>query len=314
MRGGYGVPYAKGGRNGQGAACGRGLRGPGRQPTFRGMGIAQHILADWHAAQAALLWQYELGAEDWLLDDPVNRYDLPEAIKPVPVPAAARPVAEAAASAPKRPAPPVVVPDAPKVDPVSEAAQAAARVTTLKELGEAMAAFEHCEIRRGARNLVFADGLAGARVMIVGEAPGPEEDREGRPFTGRTGLFLDEMFEAINLSRAAALRGEALYLTGVLPWRCLGNGEPEATDIAMMRPFLMRHIELAAPDIVVAMGNAALFGLTGTRGVARLRGQWMEVLGRPLLPMLHPDTLLRTPIAKREAWADLLALEARLAS
>lgn len=275
------------------------------------MGIAQHILSDWHAAQAALLWQYELGAEDWLLDDPVNRYDLPEAIKPVPVPvaAAARPVAEAA----KRPAPPVVVPDAPAVDPVAEAAQAAARVTTLKELGAAMAAFEHCEIKRGARNLVFADGLAGARVMIVGEAPGPEEDREGRPFSGRAGQLLDEMFEAINLSRAAALPGDAVYLTGVLPWRCLGNGEPSPDDIAMMRPFLMRHIELAAPDVVVAMGNAALFGLTGTRGVARLRGQWMEVLGRPLLPMLHPDTLLRTPIAKREAWADLLALEARLA-
>ena len=275
------------------------------------MGIAQHILSDWHAAQAALLWQYELGAEDWLLDDPVNRYDLPEAIKPVPVPvaAAARPVAEAA----KRPAPPVAVPDAPAVDPVAEAAQAAARVTTLKELGAAMAAFEHCEIKRGARNLVFADGLAGARVMIVGEAPGPEEDREGRPFSGRAGQLLDEMFEAINLSRAAALPGDAVYLTGVLPWRCLGNGEPSPDDIAMMRPFLMRHIELAAPDVVVAMGNAALFGLTGTRGVARLRGQWMEVLGRPLLPMLHPDTLLRTPIAKREAWADLLALEARLA-
>ncbi|PJF08364.1 uracil-DNA glycosylase [Pseudorhodobacter sp. MZDSW-24AT] len=275
------------------------------------MGIAQHILSDWHAAQAALLWQYELGAEDWLLDDPVNRYDLPEAIKPVPVPvaAAARPVAEAA----KRPAPPVAVPDAPKVDPVAEAAQAAARVTTLKELGAAMAAFEHCEIKRGARNLVFADGLAGARVMIVGEAPGPEEDREGRPFSGRAGQLLDEMFEAINLSRAAALPGDAVYLTGVLPWRCLGNGEPSPDDIAMMRPFLMRHIELAAPDVVVAMGNAALFGLTGTRGVARLRGRWMEVLGRPLLPMLHPDTLLRTPIAKREAWADLLALEARLA-
>ncbi len=273
------------------------------------MGIAQHILADWHAAQAALLWQYELGVEDWLLDAPLNRYDLPDAIKQVPVPVQA---VAAAAPAP-RPAAPVVVPDAPKVDAVAEARRLAAQAKTLNELRDAMAAFEHCEIKRGARNLVFADGLAGARVMIIGEAPGPEEDREGRPFSGRAGLLLDEMFEAISLSRAAALPGDAVYLTGVLPWRCLGNGEPAPEDIAMMRPFLERHVELAKPEIIVAMGNAALFGLTQMRGVARLRGQWMEALGRPLLPMLHPDTLLRTPIAKREAWADLLALEARLA-
>ncbi|NEX47426.1 uracil-DNA glycosylase [Pseudotabrizicola algicola] len=274
------------------------------------MGIAQDILADWHAAQAALLWQHELGVEDWLLDAPLNRYDLADAVKPVQVPVAAQPAPVPAA----RPAAPaVVLPDPPKVDAVAEARSLAAAAKTLNELRAAMEAFEHCEIKRGARNLVFADGLAGARVMIVGEAPGPEEDREGRPFSGRAGQLLDEMFETINLSRAAALPGDAVYLTGVLPWRCLGNGEPAPEDIAMMRPFLERHIELAAPEILVAMGNAALFGLTQTRGVARLRGQWMEALGRPLLPMLHPDTLLRTPIAKREAWEDLLALEARLA-
>ncbi|MDO8882286.1 uracil-DNA glycosylase family protein [Pseudotabrizicola sp.] len=273
------------------------------------MGIAQDILADWHASHAALLWQIDLGIDEWLLDDPINRYELADPVKPVPVvaPTTTAPVAVRRAAAPA----PVI--DTPKVDAVAEARASAARAGTLAELRAAIDAFTHCDLRRGARNLVFADGLPGARVLILGEAPGPDEDREGRPFVGQAGQLLDEMFEAIGLSRAAALPGDALYLTGVLPWRCLGSGEPTPGDIAMMRPFVERHIELAAPDFIVAMGNAALFALTQTRGVARLRGQWTQALGRPLLPMLHPDSLLRTPIAKREAWEDLLALEARLA-
>ncbi|MDP2079935.1 MAG: uracil-DNA glycosylase [Pseudotabrizicola sp.] len=273
------------------------------------MGIAQDILADWHASHAALLWQIDLGIDEWLLDDPINRHELADPVKPVPVvaPTTTAPVAVRRAAAPA----PVI--DTPKVDAVAEARASAARAGTLAELRAAIDAFTHCDLRRGARNLVFADGLPGARVLILGEAPGPDEDREGRPFVGQAGQLLDEMFEAIGLSRAAALPGDALYLTGVLPWRCLGNGEPTPGDIAMMRPFVERHIELAAPDFIVAMGNAALFALTQTRGVARLRGQWTQALGRPLLPMLHPDSLLRTPIAKREAWEDLLALEARLA-
>ncbi|MFN4154832.1 MAG: uracil-DNA glycosylase family protein [Paracoccaceae bacterium] len=272
------------------------------------MGIAQEILADWHAAQAALLWQVDLGIDEWLLDAPLDRYDLPEVVKPAltaaPAPAAA-PVARVTA--------PAVVPDAPKVDAVAEARALAAQAHTLEELRAAIEAFEHCEIRRGARNLVFSGGLPGARVLILGEAPGAEEDREGRPFAGPPGQLLDEMLAAIGLSREATTPETAVYLTNILPWRCLGSGEPVPDDVAMMRPFVARHIELAAPEVIVAMGNTPLFALTGTRGIARARGQWMEALGRPLLPMLHPESLLRTPMAKREAWEDLLALEARLA-
>lgn len=287
----------------------RALRGRGCGPTLCDMGIGSDILADWHAAHAALSWQVDLGIDEWLLDEALNRYDLPEAVKPaptmVPVVATAVPVQRAAA--------PVVAREVPKVDAVAEAKALAARANTLEELRAAIGAFEHCEIKRGARNLVFSGGLLGARVLILGEAPGAEEDREGRPFAGRGGHLLDEMLAAIGLSREAVTPDKAVYLTNILPWRCLGYGEPVPDDVAMMRPFVERHIELAAPEVIVAMGNTPLFALTGTRGVARARGQWMEALGRPLLPMLHPDSLLRTPLAKREAWEDLLALEARLA-
>lgn len=271
------------------------------------MGIAQDILSDWHAAQAALLWQVDLGIDEWLLDDPLNRYDLPEAVKPAPMVApagAAPPVARVAAA--------VVLPEAVKVDAVAEAAALAARAATLDDLRAAMAGFEHCELRRGARNMVFADGVAGARVMILGEAPGAEEDREGRPFVGRAGALLDEMFDAIGLSRSAEDARAGLYLAHVLPWRCLGGGAPLAEDVAMMRPFVMRHIELVAPEVIVVMGNTPLSALTGLQGIARLRGQWQTFGGQAVLPMIHPDGLLRTPMAKREAWEDLLALEARL--
>ena len=174
-----------------------------------------------------------------------------------------------------------------------------------------MGAFEGCELKRGARNLVFADGDPSARVMIVGEAPGRDEDREGRPFVGRAGQLLDRMLAAIGLDRTA--RGEsAVYITNVLPWRPPQNRDPKAEEIEMMLPFLARHVALADPDLLVVMGNISAQAVLGRRGITRLRGTWAEAMGRPVLPMFHPAYLLRNPAAKREAWADLLALQAKL--
>jgi DNA polymerase len=272
------------------------------------MGIADDILADWHAAQAALAWQVDLGVEDWGLDAPLNRYDLPEALRPVAVQPASTP---SPASSPA-PAPPP--PETPAVDTVAVATQMAERASTLDDLRTALAGYPHCDLRRGARNMVFADGLPGARVMIVGEASGAEEDREGRPFVGRAGQLLDAMFAAIGLSRTHAEPEQALYITNVLPWRPPGNRDPEPQEIAMMQPFVARHIALAAPQVIVVMGNIALRALTGTTGILKARGVWTSMQGIPVLPMTHPAYLLRNPVAKREAWADLLALEARLST
>lgn len=261
------------------------------------MGIATDIADDWEASLAALAWQVEAGVDEVIGDGPVNRYELAiEAAKT----AVAQPVAQA---------------DAGRVvagDPVAEARALAGQAQTLDALREVMAAFDHCELKRGARNLVFADGNPAARVLVLGEAPGAEEDREGRPFVGKAGQLLDRMFAAIGLSRSSPDAQSALYITNVLPWRPPGNRDPEAGEIAMMLPFVERHIALVNPEVIVVVGNTPLFALTGGRGILRARGTWAEALGRPLLPMTHPAYLLRNPAAKREAWADLLSLQARL--
>ena len=211
---------------------------------------------DYHQALALLHWQIELGATEAICDAPVNRYEVPAAVE--------KPKAQKGKSGP--------VPLAAQgPDVVAEATQAAAGAATLDELRAAMAAFEHCELKRGARKMVFSDGTPGARVMIVGEAPGRDEDREGRPFVGRAGVLL-----------------------------------------AMMKPFLARHIALAKPEVLVIVGNWSAQALLGKRGITRLRGQWTQAEGLPALPMFHPAYLLRSPEFKREAWADLLSLKAKL--
>ena len=254
-------------------------------------------------ARALLDWHVELGVDEAIGDAPVNRYDLPDA-KPQPTR-----VAEPEKGRPAPPPPPVQMPE---VDAPAEARKAVAGVGSLTDLAAAMAAFDLCEVKKGARHLCFADGNPAARVMVIGEAPGREEDLEGRPFVGRAGQFLDRMLAAIDLDRKATDADGAVYITNVLPWRPPSNRTPDATEIAMMLPFLQKHIELVDPAAIVLLGNTPLQAVLGASGITRARGQWAEAFGKPVLPMLHPAYLLRMPQAKRETWADLLALKARL--
>lgn len=247
---------------------------------------------------AMLDWQAELGADECIGDEGVDRFAVPPPAAMVPAPART-----AAAEAPPTPA---------LSDPVAEAQALAARARSLVELAELQSAYEHCELKKGARNFVFCDGRPGAAVMLLGEAPGADEDRQGRPFVGRAGQLLDRMLAAIGLDRQAPDTDRAVYISNVLPWRPPGNRDPEAAEIAMMQPFVRRHIELAAPRILVLVGNHACQAILGQKGITRLRGQWTGALGLPVLPMLHPAYLLRNPAAKRLAWADLLALQAKL--
>lgn len=257
----------------------------------------------WHAALAALAWQVDLGVTEVIGDAPLNAYVLPDKTK-VSTPAApvVMPVLTPAARA-----------EAEAGQSVAAARAAAAAAGSLGALREALAAYDHCEVKRGARNLVFADGCIGARVMVLGEAPGREEDVSGKPFAGDAGLLLDRMFAAIGLSRESPDARTGLYLTCVMPWRPPGEREPTPEELAMMRPFVERHIELADPDVIVAMGNAPCAMLLGAKAVLRLRGNWGEALGKPVMPMVTPRHLLRNAAHKREAWADLLAIKARLA-
>jgi len=269
---------------------------------------AEAAALEWRTARALLEWQVEMGADEAILDAPLSRYELPvtaprAAAPPVPD-TSPRAVAKAQAAATSTG--PI------EVDAVQLAKDAAARAPTLEALRAAIAEFEHCDLKRGARNLVFADGLPGARVMVLGDAPGREEDAEGLPFVGREGALLDAMFQAIGLSRCAATPQDALYLSTTLPWRPPQNRMPTPAEIAMMRPFVARHIALAKPEIVVLMGGLACEVALGKGSILRQRGIWAEAFERPVLPILSPAYLLRSPQAKRDAWADLLALKARL--
>ena len=148
--------------------------------------------------------------------------------------------------------------------------------------------------------------------MIIGEAPGRQEDRAGKPFVGQAGQLLDKMLAAIGMDRAASDAANAVYVTNVLPWRPPSDRTPDDKEIAMMLPFLERHVALVNPDVIILMGNAPCQALLGRAGLTRIRGQWMDALGKPTLPMFHPAYLLRQTAAKRDAWADLLAVKAKL--
>jgi len=250
--------------------------------------------SDFHYDLALLEWQIDLGATEAIAESPVNRYDVPAQV--------AKPKVASTA--------PAGVIKARSVDPVAVAEEMARAAATLEDLRAAMAAFDHCDLKKGAHNLVFSDGVPGARVMLVGEAPGRDEDKAGKPFVGRAGQLLDKMLGAIQMGRAHA--DAPVYITNVLPWRPPQNRDPKPAEIAMMKPFLLRHIELAAPEVLLVVGNWSCQALLGKRGITRLRGQWTEAAGKPALPMFHPAYLLRSPEFKREAWADLLSLRSRL--
>jgi uracil-DNA glycosylase len=187
---------------------------------------------------------------------------------------------------------------------------------SLAELEQMVRDFEGCSLKRTATTTVFADGAANARLMIIGEAPGADEDRIGRPFVGRSGQLLDRMLASIGHDR----RSNA-YITNILFWRPPGNRKPTSEEIALCLPFTLRHIALVAPAAVMLCGGTATSALLGTaEGIMRLRGRWFDLaipgLASPVpcLATYHPSFLLRSPARKGEAWSDLLALQARLES
>ena len=193
------------------------------------------------------------------------------------------------------------------------AREAARTASTLDELRALLEAFEGCALRMTATQLVFADGNPQSRVMFVGEAPGYDEDIVGRPFVGRSGKLLDLMMAAIGLDRTNA------YIANVVPWRPPGNRTPTPQETAICLPFIRRQIELANPDIVVCLGGPAMQTLLSIKeGITRARGRWypFDTGSREIraLPTFHPAFLLRSPLQKRFAWRDFLALKKALSA
>jgi DNA polymerase len=266
---------------------------------------------------ALLRWYHDIGVDLALDDDPHDRF---AELEGKSVPAA---VARLAPEAPARAAPAFAAPRAPAIPPaaisalsseavVLSAREAAERAQTLDELRRALDSFDGCALRKTATQLVFADGDPQARVMLVGEAPGAEEDRAGKPFVGRSGQLLDRMLAAIGLDRTSA------YITNVVPWRPPGNRTPTPLETAACLPFTRRHIELSACEILVCLGNPSTQILLGAKdGIMRTRGRWLEydAGSRTLraMPMLHPAFLLRQPGHKRLAWRDMRELARALA-
>ena len=254
---------------------------------------------DWHNARALLEWQVDLGATEAIQEQPVDRFTLDPA--PVKAPKIMPSVAK-----------PPAAPQVPAIDSVAVARGLAEQSQTLEELAAAIGGFELCELRKGARNLVFGEGQTGCDVMIIGDVPGREDDLHGKPFLGPPGQLLDKMLGAIGLSRPSAATPSNVYLAPFLPWRPPQSRRPSPAEIAMMAPFMRRHIVLAAPKTLVLMGGIACDALLGKSNLTDLRGQWFEFEGIPLLPMLSPGYLLRMPSAKKSAWKDLLTLKKRL--
>ncbi|MEQ9225709.1 MAG: uracil-DNA glycosylase [Parvibaculum sp.] len=267
-------------------------------------------------AAALLAFYVEAGVADVFCDEPVNRYALADervsAAPSVPREDAPRgtradPRGETAPVAPPiRAAAPSAIPleDAQAAE---SAREVAARCGTLDELRGALATFEGCPLRYTAKNLVFSDGNPKARVMLVGEAPGRDEDLQGLPFVGRSGQLLDRMLAAIGLDRTS------VYIANTLPWRPPGNRTPTPAEHAICMPFIERHIELAKPEVLVLLGGVSAKQLLRTdTGIMRLRGRWTTArIGErdiPALPTLHPAYLLRQPAQKQLAWRDLMAL------
>ncbi len=203
-------------------------------------------------------------------------------------------------------------PAAPKPKTVIDAAPIAAKAKTLIELKAAMDTFDAGTLSDHARQCVFARGNPDADLMVIGEAPGREEDIAGKPFIGSAGQLMDKMLASIGLTEDGA------YLTTLVNWRLPKNRNPSPEDIALCWPFLQRHIELAAPKVILMVGGVSLSAMTGLSGIMKNRGQWQTVTiaGKdiPALPIYHPDLLMKQPVLKKEAWRDLLVLRERLNS
>ncbi len=187
------------------------------------------------------------------------------------------------------------------------ARELAKNAASLEELHRLLMAFDGCALRASAKNLVFADGSPTARIMFVGEAPGAEEDRLGKPFVGRSGQLLDRMLKAIGLDRTS------VYIANIVPWRPPGNRTPTPQEVAICKPFIERQIELVNPDLLVCLGGPSSQNLLNLKeGILRTRGRWFSynLAGRSVqaLATLHPAYLLRQPLQKRLAWRDFQAL------
>jgi DNA polymerase len=279
----------------------------------------------------ALRWQVEAGAAEAIGEAPVDRFA--ESAAPpastAPPASAARPASSAPQTTPATPSPspastPSLAPAPPR--PTQATARApssialagtahelAAAANTVEELHQALERFDGCALKATATNLVFCDGNPQARVLMIGEAPGAEEDRQGKPFVGPAGKLLDRMLESIGLDRGSVLISNTIY------WRPPGNRNPAPEEVAACLPFVERLVEIVDPAVLVLVGGIASKTLLASKdGIMKMHGRWFTFetprMSRPVptMPIYHPAFLLRSPGQKRATWRDLLEIRRRL--
>ncbi len=288
---------------------------------------------------SALAWQMEIGADEALAETPQDRTIRPAldtllasaraASAPAEVPSNG-PAAQAVPSSPAPKSRISAIPATPLADLPGtaalkvEAEKRAAACNTLEELREAIAAFDGLAIKKTATNMVFSDGNPAARVMLVGEAPGADEDRQGKPFVGVSGQLLDRILKFIGLDRASENPATAIYISNVLNWRPPGNRTPSPAEIDISLPFIERHIMLAQPEFLIFCGGVSAKALLQSGdGITKLRGKFHDYRPQtfafqeaskpiPAIATYHPAYLLRTPPQKRSVWEDMLVLRQKL--
>lgn len=260
---------------------------------------------------AVLQFYLDAGVDEVIGNEPMDRYVQSKA--PRDNQALSKPKSQTAPRAHRAAMP--VTPVTPPASPDAQsAADAAAAAGTLEELRAALQAFDGCALKATAKSTVFADGNPEGRLMVIGEAPGGDEDRQGLPFVGVSGKLLDRMLESIGFTRDNA------YISNIIPWRPPGNRKPTPEEVGLCVPFIERHVVLVKPKVILMVGGlSAKTFLNRPEGITRLRGKWEEVslpgLETPIPAMatFHPAYLLRSPQQKRLAWRDLLAIKEKLA-
>ena len=263
------------------------------------------------AAIALLRWYADMGVDEAVAPSPADLHSWGAKAPQTPIAPQIRTPSKASATPTTpvfKPAPEAVSAD----EAIAEAKEIAAACDSFEALEAAVKNFDGCPLKAGARNTAFADGVPGADLLVIGEAPGRDEDRIGKPFVGRAGKLLDRMLAAIGRDRA-----KDTLISNVIYWRPPGNRNPTQVETAICRPFVDRLIELTEPKAIMLAGGAPMQALLGVTGIMRARGVWREIEtsgGKRVqaLPIFHPAFLLRQPANKRLAWADMLTLQKRL--
>ena len=273
------------------------------------------------AHKAALQFYLDHGVDEALLDEAVDRTKMPE--KPLETPKVVDTgfsPSQAAAQADTQPAQDILLGAS---EARAEAVKLAQQASTLEELKDAITAFDGIAIKKTATNLVFSDGNPNADVMLIGDAPETEEDRQGKPFAGESGQLLDKILACIDLSRTEDDPQKSVYISNILNWRPPGNRTPSPAEIEVSLPFIERHIQLVQPKLLIFCGGVPAKSLLGSGdSISRLRNKWhdyqpqsLENAASPIsgIATYHPAYLLRTPTQKKAVWADMLNVKAKLA-